>query len=92
MGLSKDEIARVIKDMLDSSNRTLKSKALDRYRSIGEEFYLEACRMDGKVRRFEARIQRRFFDVTPLDDDQLINWHLYLDFIEKEDNLDRASF
>ncbi|XP_042038889.1 uncharacterized protein LOC121784736 isoform X2 [Salvia splendens] len=90
MELSKDEIALVIKDMLDSSNRTLKSKALDRYRYIGEEFYLEACRMDGKVKRFESRIQRRFFDVTPLDDDQLINWHLYLDFIEKEDNLDRT--
>ncbi|KAL1567449.1 hypothetical protein AAHA92_02927 [Salvia divinorum] len=90
MELSKDEIALVIKDMLDSSSRTLKSKALDRYRYIGEEFYLEACRMDGKVKRFESRIQRRFFDVTPLDDDQLINWHLYLDFIEKEDNLDRT--
>ncbi|XP_042041836.1 uncharacterized protein LOC121787223 isoform X2 [Salvia splendens] len=90
MELSRDEIALVIKDMLDSSSRTLNSKALDRYRYIGEEFYLEACRMDGKVKRFESRIQRRFFDVTPLDDDQLINWHLYLDFIEKEDNLDRT--
>ncbi|XP_057797674.1 pre-mRNA-processing factor 39-2 isoform X2 [Salvia miltiorrhiza] len=88
--LSKDEISLVIKDMLDSSDRPLKSKALDRYRSIGEEFYLEACRLDEKVKRFETKIQRRFFDVTPLDDDQLINWHIYLDFIEKQDNLDWA--
>ncbi|KAH6776753.1 hypothetical protein C2S52_014314 [Perilla frutescens var. hirtella] len=86
--LSKDEISLVIKDMLDSSNRSLKSKALDRYRSIGEEFYLEARQMDEKIKRFETKIQRRYFDVTPLDDDQLNNWHIYLDFIEKQDNLD----
>lgn len=90
--LSKDEVSLVIKDMLDSSDRSLKSKALDRYRSIGEEFYQEACQMDEKIKRFETKIQRRYFDVTPLDDDQLNNWHLYLDFIEKEYDLDWVSF
>lgn len=90
--LSKDEISLVIKDMLESSHRSLKSKALDRYRSIGEEFYLEARHMDEKVKHFETKIQRRYFDATPLHDDQLINWHLYLDFIEKQDNLDSVSF
>lgn len=90
--LSKEEISLVIKDMLDSSSKPLKSKALDRYRSIGEEFYLEARHMDEKVKRFESKIQRRYFVATPLDDDQLINWHLYLDFIEKQDNLDSVSF
>lgn len=89
--LSKDEISLVIKDMLNSSLRPLKFKALDRYRSIGEEFYREARQMDEKIRRFETNIQRRYFDITPLDDDQVINWHLYLDFIEKQDNLDWVS-
>lgn len=89
--LSKDETSLVIKDMLDSSNGPLKSKALDRYRSIGEKLYLEARQMDEKIKCFETKIQRQYFDVTPLDDDQLYNWHLYLDFVEKQDNLDWVS-
>ncbi|KAL8507245.1 hypothetical protein ACS0TY_017967 [Phlomoides rotata] len=88
--LSKDEISHVVKDMLDSSERSFKSKALDKYRSIGEGFYQEACKIDEKVKCYEAKIQRRYFDATPLDNDQLNNWHLYLDFIEKEDNMDWA--
>lgn len=85
---SEDEISLMVKDMLDSSDRAFKSKALDRYRSIGEQFYQEACKMDEKVKRFEAKIQRWYFDATPLDNDQLNNWHLYLDFIETENNMD----
>ncbi|KAI3466792.1 hypothetical protein Pfo_023455, partial [Paulownia fortunei] len=88
--ISTDEMSRLIKDLLDSSDRSLKSKALDRYRSIGEEFYQEACQMDDKIKCFETKIRRRYFYITPLDDDQLNNWHLYLDFIEKRDNLDWA--
>ncbi|PIN01252.1 mRNA processing protein [Handroanthus impetiginosus] len=88
--ISRDEISLVIKDLLDSSDRSLKSKALDRYRSIGEEFYQEACQVDEKVKYFETKIQRRYFHVTPLGDDEISNWHLYLDFIEKQDNLDSA--
>lgn len=86
--LSKDEILLVVKDMLDSSDRPFKSKALDKYRYIGEEFYQEACKIDEKVKHFEAKIRRRYFDAAALDNDQLNNWHLYLDFIEKEDNMD----
>ncbi|KAK4421109.1 Pre-processing factor 39 [Sesamum alatum] len=88
--ISRDEISLVVKDLLDSSDRSLKFKALDRYRSIGEGFYQEAGQTDEKIKCFEAKIRRRYFYVTPLDDDQLDNWHLYLDFIEKQDNLDWA--
>ncbi|XP_011085285.1 uncharacterized protein LOC105167319 isoform X3 [Sesamum indicum] len=86
--ISRDEISLVVKDLLDSSDRSLKSKALERYRSIGEGFYHEASQTDEKIKCFEAKIRRRYFYVTPLDNDQLDNWHLYLDFIEKQDNLD----
>ncbi|KAL0310578.1 UNVERIFIED_CONTAM: Pre-processing factor 39 [Sesamum angustifolium] len=88
MEISGDEISLVVKDLLDSSDRSLKSKALERYRSIGEGFYQEASQTDEKIKCFEAKIRRRYFYVTPLDNDQLDNWHLYLDFIEKQDNLD----
>ncbi|KAK4386505.1 Pre-processing factor 39 [Sesamum angolense] len=88
MEISRDEISLVVKDLLDSSDRSLKSKALERYRSIGEGFYQEASQTDEKIKGFEAKIRRRYFYVTPVDNDQLDNWHLYLDFIEKQDNLD----
>lgn len=89
---SKDEISLIIKDLLNSSDRSIKSKALDRYRATGEKFYEESCQMDEKIRCFEKKIFRRYFDTTPLADDQLNNWHLYLDFIENLDNLDWVSF
>ncbi|KAL6553294.1 hypothetical protein OROGR_007136 [Orobanche gracilis] len=88
--ISMDEIYLVIKDLLDSTDKSIKFKALSRYRSIGEEFYQEACQMDAKINCFEKRIRRHYFCLTPLDDDQLDIWHLYLDFIEKQDNADWA--
>ncbi|KAL6544901.1 hypothetical protein OROMI_023763 [Orobanche minor] len=88
--ISMDEIYVVIKDLLDSTDKSIKFKALGRYRSIGEEFYREARQMDEKIICFEKRIRRHYFYATPLDDDQLDIWHLYLDFIEKQDNVDWA--
>lgn len=90
--ISTNEISLVIKDLLGSSDISLKSKALDKYRSIGEKFYEEAHLVDEKIKCFETKIGRRYFHVTPLDDDQLNNWHLYLDFIEKQDNVDTVIF
>ncbi|XP_073300578.1 uncharacterized protein [Primulina huaijiensis] len=86
--MSGDEISLVVKDLLGSSDKVLKCKALYRYRSIGEEFYQESCNLNEKIKCFETNIKRRFFCVTPLDDHQLNNWHLYLDFVEKQENLD----
>ncbi|KAG8365591.1 hypothetical protein BUALT_Bualt18G0121700 [Buddleja alternifolia] len=88
--VSNDKISLVIEELLGSADKSLKSKALDKYRSIGEEFYQEACQVDEKIKCFERNIRRQYFSVTPLDVDQLNNWHLYLDFIEKQDNLDWA--
>ncbi|KZV15866.1 hypothetical protein F511_29326 [Dorcoceras hygrometricum] len=90
INISADEIPLVIKDLLGSSDKSLRCKALDRYRSIGEQFYQESCKLNEKIKCFETNIKRRFFCVTPLDDDQLTNWHLYLDFVEKQENLDWA--
>ncbi|GER26016.1 pre-mRNA-processing factor 39 [Striga asiatica] len=88
--ISADEISHIIKDLLDSPDSSIKSKALDKYRSIGEEFYQRACQINEKIKCFETKIQRRYFCAKPLDDDQLENWHLYLDFIEKQDDTDWA--
>ncbi|CAA0832913.1 Tetratricopeptide repeat (TPR)-like superfamily protein [Striga hermonthica] len=88
--ISADEISPIIKDLLDSPDSSIKSKALDKYRSIGEEFYRRACHINENIKCFETKIQRRYFCTSPLDDDQLDNWHLYLDFIEKQDDMDWA--
>lgn len=90
--ISGDEISLVVKDLLGSSDKFLKCKALDRYRSIGEQFYQESCNLNEKIKCFETNIKRRFFCVVPLDDYQLNNWHLYLDFVEKQENLDWVRF
>ncbi|XP_073150054.1 uncharacterized protein [Henckelia pumila] len=90
INISGDEISLVIKDLLGSSDKFLRCKALDRYRSIGEEFYQESCNLNEKIKCFETNIKRRFFCVTPIGDDQINNWHLYLDFVEKQENLDWA--
>nr|UWV21202.1 hypothetical protein [Noronhia emarginata] len=87
---NKNEISLVVKDLLDSSDRPIQSKALDRYKSIGNQFYQEACLLDEEIKTFESNIRRRYFQVTPLDDDELTNWHRYLDFIEKQEDLDWA--
>ncbi|EYU43281.1 hypothetical protein MIMGU_mgv1a002156mg [Erythranthe guttata] len=86
----RKEISLVVKDLLDSSDKSLKSKALDRYISIGDQFYQEARKMDEKIMCFETKIVRRYFHATPLEENQLSNWHVYLDFIETQDNLDTA--
>ncbi|KAL3833590.1 hypothetical protein ACJIZ3_008326 [Penstemon smallii] len=86
--MSRDEVSVVVKNLLDSSDISIKSKALDRYNSIGQGLYQEANRLDEKIKCFEKNIRRRYFHANPLDDDQLTNWHLYLDFMEKQDNLD----
>ncbi|CAI9782124.1 unnamed protein product [Fraxinus pennsylvanica] len=88
--INKNEISLVVKDLLDSSDRSIKSKALDRYKSIGNQFYQEARLLDEEIKNFETNIRRRYFHVTPLDDDELTNWHRYLDFIEKQEDLDWA--
>uniref|UniRef100_A0A5B6ZIY4 Uncharacterized protein n=1 Tax=Davidia involucrata TaxID=16924 RepID=A0A5B6ZIY4_DAVIN len=89
--ISEDEISHVIKDLLDSSvGPTVGSKALQKYISIAEQFYQEACQLEGKILCFETHIRRPYFHVKPLDDKQLENWHHYLDFVEKQEDFDWA--
>lgn len=78
-------ISHVINELLDPSTR---SQALQKYMSIGEHFYQRACDLDAKVRMFEQNIHRPYFHVKPLDDDQLQNWHRYLDLVEMEGDFD----
>ncbi|XP_006355594.1 uncharacterized protein [Solanum tuberosum] len=88
--LSNKEIAQVVKDLQDPSGGSVRLKALYRYRYCGDQLYQKACQLEEKIKSFESNIQRRYFQATPLDNDELKNWHDYLDFIEKQDDFDWA--
>lgn len=68
----------------------LKPEALKQYLFAGERFYERSSELDKEICGFEASIKRPFFHVKPLDDDQLENWNLYLDFVEKNGDFDWA--
>ncbi|KAM3748551.1 hypothetical protein ACB098_05G117700 [Castanea mollissima] len=85
-----DEISCIIKDLLDPSAGFARSKALQKYLSVGEWFYKEAHQLDDQIRHFEANIHRSYFHVKPLDSSQLENWHNYLDSVEMHGDFDWA--
>ncbi|CAK9216808.1 unnamed protein product [Sphagnum troendelagicum] len=66
------------------------AEELEKYLAIREALYRKAKEWDSRIRDFETAIRRPYFHVKPLDDMQLGNWHRYLDFIEKEGDLDRT--
>ncbi|CAH9114273.1 unnamed protein product [Cuscuta epithymum] len=88
--LSDKEISQVVNDLWDPSDISVRCKALHRYKVIGDQLYEKACQLDKKIKNFESNIRRHYFDATPLDDDQLNNWHQYLDFIEEQKDFDWA--
>ncbi|XVF25527.1 hypothetical protein REPUB_Repub13aG0220300 [Reevesia pubescens] len=85
-----DEISCVIKDLLDHSTGMDGTKALEKYLSIGKQFYREAYQLDEKIHRFETTIRRPYFHVKSIDISQLENWHEYLNFVEMHGDFDWA--
>nr|WAU86874.1 birch protein [Betula platyphylla] len=85
-----DEISSIVKDLLDPSAGFARSKALQKYRLVGEWLYKEACQLAEKICCFEANIRRSYFHVKPLDASQMENWHRYLDFVEMQGDFDWA--
>ncbi|XP_030547334.1 pre-mRNA-processing factor 39-2 isoform X2 [Rhodamnia argentea] len=85
-----EEIASVVGNMLGSSNGLDRSRALHKYMKIGEKLSKESHQMDEKICGFESCIRRPYFHMKPLDDNQVENWHNYLDFVEKQVDFDWA--
>ncbi|KAJ7968852.1 putative Pre-mRNA-processing factor 39 [Quillaja saponaria] len=85
-----DEISCIIKDLVDPSVGLSRSKALQKYITIGEQFYRDACQLDEQISTFESNIRRSYFHVRPLDGSQLETWHDYLNFIEIQGDFDWA--
>jgi pre-mRNA-processing factor 39 len=65
---------------------------LAKYISIREEMYKKAKEYESKIIGFEIAIRRPYFHVEPLDNPELENWHNYLDFIEKEEEISKVCF
>ncbi|KAI3800696.1 hypothetical protein L1987_28790 [Smallanthus sonchifolius] len=85
-----DEIYDAIKELQDSSSVDLRSKALNKLIAIAELYYYKSCRLHEEIDYFENYMERDIFNVKPLDEEDLQNWHNYLDFIEKQEDFDWA--
>ncbi|KAK9056019.1 hypothetical protein SSX86_027106 [Deinandra increscens subsp. villosa] len=88
--ISDDEIYNAIKELQDSSSVDLRSKALNKLIAIGELYYYKSCKLHEEIDYFENYMERDLFNVKPLDEEDLQNWHNYLDFIEKQEDFDWA--
>ncbi|KAL5219139.1 hypothetical protein ABZP36_019823 [Zizania latifolia] len=63
---------------------------LAKYVSVREEMYKKAKEYESKIIGFELAIRRPYFHVKPLDNPELENWHNYLDFSEKEEDINKV--
>ncbi|XP_068653463.1 pre-mRNA-processing factor 39-1 [Aristolochia californica] len=66
------------------------AEELEKYVAVREELYKKAKEFDSKIVDFETAIRRPYFHVRPLDEQQLENWHNYLDFIESGDDFNKV--
>ncbi|KAG8640258.1 hypothetical protein MANES_13G040100v8 [Manihot esculenta] len=66
------------------------AEELEKYIAIREEMYKKAKEFDSKISDFENAIRRPYFHVRPINVAELENWHNYLDFIEREDDLNKV--
>lgn len=73
-----------------SSSTEAEDKA--KYVSIREELYRKAKEYESKIINFEQAIRRPYFHVKPLDKPELENWHSYLDFIEREEDINKVCY
>ncbi|XP_020402298.1 uncharacterized protein [Zea mays] len=87
---SELDISTIIADLFDQKGGHLSPEALKHYLSAGEKLYKMSSKIYKEICYFEASIKRPFFNVKTLDDDQLENWHQYLDFVEKNGDFDWA--
>ncbi|XP_039046240.1 pre-mRNA-processing factor 39-like [Hibiscus syriacus] len=66
------------------------AEELEKYVAIREELYQKSKELDSKIIGFETAIRRPYFHVRPLNVAELENWHNYLDFIEREGDLNKV--
>ncbi|OVA01421.1 RNA-processing protein [Macleaya cordata] len=83
-----EDIPGVIRDLFDPTIGLRRRNALEKYLSVGAQFYQKASQIDAEIHSFESRIKRPYFHIKPLDVSQLENWHYYLDFIEMHGDFD----
>lgn len=73
------------------SEGSSEAEELEKYVAVREEMYKKAKEFDAKIIGFETAIRRPYFHVRPLNVAELENWHNYIDFIEREGDLNKLS-
>ncbi|XP_065875544.1 pre-mRNA-processing factor 39-1 [Euphorbia lathyris] len=66
------------------------AEELEKYIAVREEMYKKAKEFDSKISDYENAIRRPYFHMRPLNIVELENWHNYLDFIERENDLNKV--
>ncbi|WCJ38216.1 Pre-mRNA-processing factor 39-1 [Euphorbia peplus] len=66
------------------------AEELEKYIATREEMYKKAKEFDSKISDYENAIRRPYFHMRPLNIAELENWHNYLDFIEREADLNKV--
>lgn len=66
------------------------AEELEKYMARREEIYTKTKEYESKIIVFETAIRRPYFHVRPLDDIQLENWHNFIDFVERENDMNKV--
>ncbi|XP_062216513.1 pre-mRNA-processing factor 39-1-like [Phragmites australis] len=80
----------VDKSAQPENSSSTEAENLAKYISMREDMYKKAKEYESKIIGFELAIRRPYFHVKPLDNPELENWHNYLDFIEKEEDINKV--
>lgn len=82
------EISEIISKLLVESSDKLKPYMLKKYIALGEDLYSKSSQLHNSIVCFENDIHRPNFHAKPLDDNEIENWHHYLDFVEIQGDFD----
>ncbi|XP_078431138.1 pre-mRNA-processing factor 39-2-like isoform X2 [Wolffia australiana] len=86
--IGDSQLSRIISGALDRPDDIYRSQTLNSILTVGEYFYRTSLDIDKKISHFESQIRRHHFHVKSLDDNQLRNWHHYLDFVDAKYDFD----
>lgn len=82
------EISEIVSMLLVESSDKFKPYMMKKYIALGEDLYSKSSQLHKSIICFENAIHRPNFHAKPLDDDEIENWHQYLDFAEIQGDFD----
>lgn len=82
------EISEIVSMLLVESSDKFTPYMMKKYIALGVDLYSKSSQLHKSIICFENAIHRPNFHAKPLDDDEIENWHHYLDFVEIQGDFD----